>query len=170
MKAGPHPKQEKKYKQGERVTFVLYNIPLPEMIFPQLQSPGRLLMCLSVSQKEVQSTVMFLILWFPCQVSNAMMDFIAKTQQRSWLPWPRKHGTKLLNHQGKLAVCISLSRHVAVPFLETLSPESSILAACVFWLRASESWESSQLLMGCSRRSWSTNKLLDIIHPLMFSF
>lgn len=55
-----------------------------------------------------------------------MMDFIAKTQQRPWLPPPGKHGTKLVNHQGKLAVCISLSRHVAAPFLETLIPESSI--------------------------------------------
>lgn len=111
-------------------------------------------MCVSVSQKDVQSTVMFLILWFSCQVSNAMMDFIAKTQQRLWLPQPRKHGTILVTHQRKLAVCISLSRHVAIPFLETLSPESSILPACLR-LKARESWESSQLLMTCSRRTWN---------------
>lgn len=140
------------------------------MIFSQLQSLCLILMCLSVSQKGMQSTVMFLILWFSSEVSNAMMDFIAKTQQRSWLPRPRKHGTKLVNHQGKLAVCISLSKHAAVPFLETLSPESSILPACVFCPRVREIWESSQLLMRCSRSTSSTTELLGHIHPLMFSF
>lgn len=128
--------------------FVLDNIPCKEMNFPQLQSLCLILMCLSVSQKDVQTTVMFLILWFSCEVWNAMMIFFFFLPKHNSVHRGLGRGSTGPGQIGEssgetLLVCISLFRHVAVLFLETLSPGTSILSA-VFQVRGSAAVRSCE--------------------------
>lgn len=144
------------------------------MTFPQQQSLCLVLMCLSVSQKDVQTTVMFLILWFSCEVWNAMMDFFffAKTQQRSSVPRPRKHGTRAnwwiirgnspCLHLFVQTCCCSVFRNSQSwdqhSFCPCLPSESQCSRAKL--------WVESLRLMRSSRRTKGTKEHLNRIHVL----
>lgn len=145
------------------------------MTFPQLQSLCLILMCLSVSQKDVQTTVMFLILWFSCEVWNAMMDiffcqnttaFIGasaeETRDQARANWWIISGNSPCLHLFVQTCCCSVFRNSQSwdqhSFCPCLPSESQCSRAKL--------WVESLWLMRSSRRTKGTKEHLNRIHVL----